>query len=506
MLLKKSLTHVGVLISLIILVVLLLANWNKCIANPVKGWFRSSTAQIPPAQSTKQPVHEGFAPTIDVALSKGVDPRDITIDLEPTSRQVKVSFTGVDTKNDIPTGSGYKIKSYLMVLARYDKDLNKVGTLDVKLSEEAGARTFVEDLAAFTKKYDGTLSQARITAMKDTDSTKITETSTALRVLNAFLGNNSDTEILKDLNDQPTQEIGMFFELLGMVYKYKLSATTPSTLAVLYGELRGIYPALPANPNATPANGDRNYDYLAIDSDNKKGAADLKRAMANLKDLREDINTPLPTPTTDKPNSTVIDALRAFMEELIRMAESEPESATGNICDAATNKCTYTFTQVEPADPQGNIYYYKLGVGVIFVNTTDGSEKISKIKAYSFGSGNKLQYFRVDTALNDQERMLKRLEELERTSMQQALQQPVGTADGSDGSVASGAPAQMDAYLNMLKPYLGNYPDEYLLGTETGKELTLDKYLNQSLAAGQVNINADLSGLTPKTTQMAGSV
>ena len=498
MLLKKSLTHVGVLISLIILVVLLLANWNKCIANPLRNWL--------PTKPTKPVQREGFAtpPTIDVALGKGVDPRDITIDLEPTSRKVKVSFTGVDTENGIPTG--YEIKSYLMVLAKYDKDLNKVGTLDVKLSEEAGARTFVEDLTAFTKKYDGTLSQARITAMKDTDSTKITETSTTLQVLRAFLGNVSATG-LKDLNTQPTQEIGIFFELLGMVYKYKLSATPPSTLAGLYEELKGIYPALPANPSTTLANGDRNYDYLAIDEDNKKGAADLKRAMANLKDLREDINNPLPTPTSaSSPNATVIDALRAFMEELIRMAESEPESATGNICDAATDKCTYTFTQVEPADPQGNVYYYKLGVGVIFVNTTDGSEKISKIKAYSFGSGNKLQYFRVDTALNDQERMLKRLEELERTSMQQALQQPAGTADGSDGSVASGAPAQMDAYLNMLKPYLGNYPDEYLLGTETGKELTLDKYLNQSLAAGQVNINADLSGLTPKTTQMAGSV
>lgn len=498
MLLKKSLTHAGVLICLIVLVVLLLVNWNKCIANPLRGWFTPKTTQPQVNQKAPNPaILEGFM-TIDNALGKGVDARDITIDLEPTSRQVKVAFAGVDADRGIPTE--YAIKSYLIVLAKYDKDLNKVGTLDVKLSEEAGARTFVEDLVAFTKKYNGSLSQARITAMKDTAGTKITETSTALQVRQAFLNNQSATD-LKDLNDQPTQEIGMFFELLGMVYKYKLSATTPSTLAELYKELQSIYPSLPTDPSPTPTNGDRNYDYLAIDRDNKKGAADLKRAIANFPALKSVFTT-----DDNKPSQAVLDALRGFMEELIRMAESDPESATGNICDSVTNKCNYTFTQVEPADPQGNIYYYKLGVGVIFVNTTNGTEMISKIKAYSFGSGNKLQYFRVDTALNDQERMLKRLDELDRTSMQRVLQQPAGDADGSDGSAASGASAQMDAYLNMLKPYVGNYPDEYILGTETGKELTLDKYLNQSLAAGQVNINADLSGLTPKTTAMAGSV
>jgi hypothetical protein len=505
MLLKKSLTHAGVLICLIVLVVLLLVNWNKCIANPLRGWFTPKTTQ--PQVNQKAPntaMLEGFV-DIDGALGKGVDPRDITIDLEPTSRQVKVAFTGVDAENGVPTG--YAIKSYLMVLAKYDKDLNKVGTLDVKLSEEAGARTFVEDLAAFTKKYDGSLSQARITAMKDTAGTKITDTKTSSQVLQAFLGDSSKTG-LKDLNALPTQEIGMFFELLGLVYKTQLTKQT-KTLKDLYTDLVSVYPYLPPIPSTTNAALDRNYDYLAIDTDNKKGAADLKRAIASLKDLNEDISDPVPTNTNTtngaRPSQAVINALKAFMEELIRMAESDPESATGNICDAATNKCNYTFTQVEPADPQGNIYYYKLGVGVIFVSTTDGTEKISKIKAYSFGSGNKLQYFRVDTALNVQERMLKRLDELDRTSMQRALQQPAGDADGSDGS-ANGASSQMDAYLNMLKPYVGNYPDEYILGTETGKELTLDKYLNQSLAVGQVNINADLTGLTPKTTAMAGSV
>jgi hypothetical protein len=177
-----------------------------------------------------------------------------------------------------------------------------------------------------------------------------------------------------------------------------------------------------------------------------------------------------------------------------------------NVCSPDTRKCAYTFTQVEPADPQGNIYYYKLGVGVIFINNTTGTEKLSKIKAYTFGQGNKLQYFRVDTDLADQERLLKRLEELERVNSQKALQQQqTNTSDGQIDS-RSQSVAGINVYMDMLKPYLGNYPNEYLLGTEQGRELTLDKYFYQSLAAGQINVMADFSGLTPSTTASAGSL
>jgi len=205
-----------------------------------------------------------------------------------------------------------------------------------------------------------------------------------------------------------------------------------------------------------------------------------------------------------KPKKIVVDALRSYISELMRNIESNLDVVSGNICEPSTNKCSYIFTQVVPADPQGNIYYYKLGIGVIYVKTATGEETLSTINAYSFGSGNKLQYFRVDTNIADQERLLKRMAELETVSSQKALQQP--STNGISNGGQAGHASQMDAYLNMLKPYLGNYPDEYLLGTAEGKELTLDKYLNQSLASGQVNINADFTGLTPRTTAMAATI
>lgn len=491
MLLKKSLTHAGALISLIILVVLLLVSWDKCIANPVQKWLEPSTpTRIPPAQSTKQVTNEGFI-DIQGAQDKGIDARDINVDLNPTSRQVKVSFSGVSV-NPI----GHKVKSYLLVMAKYDKDLNKVGALDVKLSEEEGGRTLKEDLLAFITKYSGALTSDRQNTID-----RLTTSSTAQEILNAFMGSANKT--LVDLGSQPTQEIGMFFELLGLVYKYKLYGNPTTQLKTLYADLKGIYSGLPTEPATAPNTGDPNYDYLSIDTDNLKAAANLKRAMGNYQALKVAFAT-----GTGKPNQIVLDALKAFMEELIRMTESGGDSVSDNICNAATNKCTYTFTQVEPADTQGNIYYYKLGVGVVFVNTSTGADVISTIKPYTFGSGNKLQYFRVDTALADQERLLRRLEELERVTAQKALQQPINAADGAavDANGNPITPGGMDAYINMLKPYLGNYPEEYLLTSAQGKELSLDRYINQSLATGELNINFDMSGLTSSTTASAGRV
>ena len=486
MLLKKSLTHAGVLISLIILVVLMLFNWDKCFVNPIAKWLEP--AKIPPAQSTKK--QEGF----ENAIPQGIDTRDIELDLNPTARQVKISFTGVVAPSE------YAVKSYLLVMAKYDKDLNKVGSMDVKLSEEAGGQTLYDNILAFTKKYSGTLTTDRQTKIKSLSELSDISSSD---VMNSFIGTPIfNNKTLVDLSVQPTQEIPMFFELLDIIYKHQLTRkSAPKNLKTIYRELQYIYTDLPIETIPVPTGKDKNYDYLELDTDNLKAAADLKIALANFPALKNALS-----PTGDvagKPKKIVIDALRAYINELIRNIETSLEVVSGNICDPTTNKCTYTFTQVEPADPQGNIYYYKLGIGVIYVKTATGDEKISKINAYSFGSGNKLQYFRVDTNIADQERLLKRLAELETVSAQKALQQP---SNGDTSSLQSGSSSQMDAYLNMLKPYLGNYPDEYLLGTAEGKELTLDKYLNQSLASGQININADLSGLTPKTTAMAASV
>lgn len=494
MLLKKSLTHAGVLISLIILVVLLLLNWNKCFVNPLEKWLRPT----PQKDSARK---EEFQADINTAVNKGVDARDITVDLNPATRQVKVGFTGL-FGSDIPVD--HVVRGYLLVMAKYDRDLNKVGTLDVKLTEESGGQTLATDLKTYTGKYSGVLVQGRADMINGLRASN----ATAQSVLKAFLPSSSPAQpILANLNDLPTQEIGMFFELLGLIYKYQMKEPTNKLLKTIYDELRIIFGMLPpANQTPTPP-GDPNYDYLQIvtlaTDKNKQAANDLTKAMKNYSVLRTILN-----PSGDvasQPKKIVVDAFRDWLQELLKRILAGEEEMVSNVCSPDTKKCSYTFTQVEPVDPQGNIYYYKLGVGVIFINNTTGAEKLSKIKAYTFGQGNKLQYFRVDTNLDDQERLLKRLEELERLNSQRALQQQQMENDDEQiaGRSQSVAGSGINLYLDMLRPYLGNYPNEYLLGTEQGRELTLDKYFNESLAAGQINIMADFSGLTPSTTAAA---
>ena len=516
MLLKKSLTHAGVLISLIILVVLLLANWNKCFVNPLEQWLRPVASTTIPVSNQKEGFRasnqkegfrasnqkEGFLTDINTAVGKGIDARDITLDLNPAIRQVKVGFTGVFGQ-DVP--ADHVVRGYLLVMAKYDRDLNKVGSLDVKLTEENGGQTLATDLKTYSDKYSGSLTQGR----KDKINDLRTANATAQLVLKAFLPNNTAVAqpVLADINDLPTQEIGMFFELLGLVYKYQMLAG--KSLKSVYDELRVVYSKLPpANPTPTP-NGDANYDYLQINisttDKNKQAAADLTRAMNSFAELKTVLNLAGDPTMAFQPKKIIVDAVREFLQTLIKQIEAGDAQMVSNVCDPTTKKCVYTFTQVEPADTQGNIYYYKLGVGVIFVDTITGTEKLSKIKAYTFGQGTKLQYFRVDTNLDDQERLLKRLEDLERVSSQRALQQPMSAQDGTVSANGITSTSGINAYMNMLKPYIGNYPDEYLLGTEQGKELTLDRYLNPSLADGQINISADFSGLTPSTTAAAGN-
>lgn len=492
MLLKKSLTHAGVLISLIILVVLLLANWNKCFVNPIEQWLRPANTAAITGSTNQSKQAEGFNTDITTATNKGVESRDITVEVIPTTKEVKVGFTGLFDA-DVPTN--YVVKSYLLVMAKYDMNLEKVGALDVKMTEESSANTFLNSINTFIDKYTGLLSTARKDMIKALSSDN---TTTCQTVLKAFLGSTS-TDIISfsEFNTLTIQDINMFFELLGIVYKYQLSSTTsPKSLKTIYDEFRVCYSNLvEANKTSTP-NGDPNYDYLQISTatsdKNKQAANDLKKAMTNFAELRTVLN-----PTGDiagKPKKIVIDELRKFIQGLISQVLNGYEQVINKICDSATKKCGYTFTQVEPADPQGNIYYYKLGIGVIFVNTSNGEEVLSTIKPFSFGQGNKLQYFRVDTNLDDQEKLLKRLSELEKMNAQRALQQP--QQQSGQANAADCQSAGMNAYMNMLKSYLGNYPDEYLLGTAQGRELTLDRYFTESLANGQINISADFSGLT----------
>ena len=166
----------------------------------------------------------------------------------------------------------------------------------------------------------------------------------------------------------------------------------------------------------------------------------------------------------------------------------------GSICNNE-GICSYVFTDLDTKDDDGNVYYYKLGVGVIYDNA--GVDVYSNITTYNFGTGNAQQYFRVDIDMQEQEKLLRRLADIESASLYTAKGQNT-VATGVSDAVAQGT--DIDAYMKMLRPYVGNYPDEFTLNKQKINELTLDSYLDENYAVGEFNVNVNLGNIMPAPT------
>lgn len=173
---------------------------------------------------------------------------------------------------------------------------------------------------------------------------------------------------------------------------------------------------------------------------------------------------------------------------------SPPNSLGGSICNNE-GICSYVFTDLDTKDDEGNVYYYKLGVGVVY--DSNGADVYSNITTYNFGSGNTQQYFRVDIDMQEQEKLLRRLADIESASLYTAKEQkPVATSISE--AVTQGT--DIDAYMKMLRPYIGNYPDEFTLNKQKINELTLDSYLDENYAVGEFNVNVNLGNIMPAPT------
>lgn len=175
---------------------------------------------------------------------------------------------------------------------------------------------------------------------------------------------------------------------------------------------------------------------------------------------------------------------------------TRPASRLSKICNAE-NICSYTFANLDAKDDNGELFYYKLGVGVIY--TTGNTEMISDILPYSFGTGNRQQYFRIDINQQEQEKLVRRLDEIERQSIFKPKEASGEQALASKSGDSVDQQPDMDSYMRMLRPFIGNYPDEFTLDKNKIKELTMQDYLNESLALGQLNVNVDVADLIKPT-------
>ncbi len=476
--------HTGVLLSLIILLILLVWNWNTCFAPSGESIYTRITNWImgPRQKSTK----ESFQ-----VLQSGIDETKLEVKVRPEDKAVDVKFNAKTNELKVDS-TDVKVKGYLLVLAKYDKDLKQVGALNVKISDEGGS-TFKEQLDAFAEKYKGMLDSEIIVKIK-----ALTDSSTYSDVIDVFTGYGSSN-----------QTTDIFFALTYLLYTYKRNNRV--NMSTIYTELAAETPGepgktLPAESTTKPSTGTNGVDYLYFakettytDEIAKTDAELLKRALTDYPDIRNHLAL-----TTDPYYMT---KLRDLMDRIIDLYSNPVAAPANKMCDDSGD-CKYTFTELEPVDPQGAPYNYKLGVGVVIVDA-NGNHKVSKIDAYNYGGPNRLEFFKLTNTLEEQTKLVRRLDMVDRNQLAAASATPTPT-QALPGAATGSVGGDMDAYMKMLRPYLGDYPNEFQMSKAQMDDVSLSKYLQESLALGQVNVNIGISDLagatTPTATAAAGTV
>lgn len=178
---------------------------------------------------------------------------------------------------------------------------------------------------------------------------------------------------------------------------------------------------------------------------------------------------------------------------------NELDSAMGGSICNQENVCIYQFTHLNPRDPKtGNLFYYRLGVGIVYIDS-EGQEHHSRLVPYGFGGGRKQEYFRLDIDREAQEQLLRRLEAIEGRNAISGGDSITG--DSSDASKDAAEDSGMEAYMRMLRPHLGNYPDEFLMNKQQRDDASLAKYMQQSLAVGSLDVDVAIPDIVDDVEQ-----
>jgi len=169
-------------------------------------------------------------------------------------------------------------------------------------------------------------------------------------------------------------------------------------------------------------------------------------------------------------------------------ANSLDNAIGGTICNK-DGVCRYRFQNLHARDPQTNeLIYYRLGVGIVYL-TEEGEEKHSRLLPYGFGSGRQQEYFRIDIDTETQSQLLRRMEAIQSRGAISGLKEMPSDSDSGNSSVEN---VGMDAYMRMLRPHLGNYPDEFLMSSRQQQDASLEKYMQESLAVGKIDVNVNI--------------
>lgn len=511
---KKLTKYTGLLLVLIFVLVVFLLNMDSIMGylgnkkhisthNNEKfnniGYEGHDTSGTKNYLSVDNSVIEGFSGNAETVMERLE--RNYKIIIEPKKRTVSVNFKAVE-KSEI--NSSEHIKGYLLILAKYNSSLEQVGHINARVTNETQDYTkHIEKIhtnGIITESakdklltlLSGDLSSVKANAIvgrfDGTDDNKLLSSITELSSGNTiYSANERQQELLK---------------LLELVYNDKYynkalrveSNSYNTGIASLYNDFQTLFPTT-ITFTTTGFETDSNNELIT----NEDNVSDQRKTVigANKKDT-ETISTEVSAlSATDMPD-IALNFLNIFLEKYANLSDDTGKFNKSGICNV-DGQCNYVFENLEDKDSVGNFYYYKLGIGMIY-NSGSGTstqENISNIYTYKFGTGGKLTYFKLDNSLEEQERLLRRLEEIEQNSIlsQKEKNKPV------QPMVEDSNVNPMDAYMKMLEPHIGNYPDEFTLREQDVKDLSLADYLNKSLSRGTINVDVDIKDLVLKNDE-----
>lgn len=466
----------------------------------IQGYDNSGTSGYLPVKEGFNN-KENFTGSDPEGAMEQVNDRNYKVIVEPKTRSVSVSFKGVDSLS----GTANKLQGYLLILAKYNSSLEKVGHVNARISSEGlDIEGFLNDLA--TNGYISTDDQDKLRNLLREDIKTIPINEDALRnrqrkilsasnLLRTFQSEITEFKNITAVSDSFSKEEvqDKFLELLEKVYdekyykkalKLSLSSKYNTGIKHLYEDLNSIISTDSKFPVLTKYETDsgittetnENDRKLIIIKKNKEDAIKLKKAIEV---------------SDDNFNPKLKDFIMKFLNKYERLSLDTGSSLGNGICNI-DGQCSYKFENLEDKDSAGNFYYYKLGIGLIY-NTSDTkyTENVSNIYTYKYGPGGKMMYFKLDNSLEEQERLIRRLEEIERNSIlsKREANKPLQPMP-EEGDTQS-----MDAYMKMLEPHIGNYPDEFTLREQDVKDLSLSNYLNKSLSTGTINVGVKINDI-----------
>ena len=160
-----------------------------------------------------------------------------------------------------------------------------------------------------------------------------------------------------------------------------------------------------------------------------------------------------------------------------------------NLCSLVNGlpSCSYTFSNLDIMDTDGNLYYYKIGIAAVY---DWGNSNF--VIPYNVSSSNKL--FTLDTSIDQQETLYNEFLQYKQQQKQNA--NTTGQTSSGIGNSYGNTISTADGQYELIKSQLGNYPNNLLMDTTSAKQALLSDLVDKSMAQGLLNINVAVSSQT----------